>query len=255
MKTALITGGSRGIGLGIAKCLASEGVNIAINGVRDETQVAEVLDELRDFGVKVTYCQGNIGSATDRESILKSVINAFGHIDILINNAGVAPKERLDILDTNIESYDHVMDINLKGVFFLTQAVAKMMVLDKDIKHKKNKCIINISSVSATIASINRGEYCMSKAGMSMMTKLFATRMAQENIPVYEIQPGLISTDMTSGAKEKYDKLIDEGLTVQPRWGIPEDIGKVVVAMVNGLLPYSTGQVVTVDGGLLLQRL
>ncbi|MEQ9288164.1 MAG: 3-ketoacyl-ACP reductase [Cyclobacteriaceae bacterium] len=254
-KYAFVTGGSRGIGLGISKCLAAAGYQIAINGVRDESQVADAINELKSFGGDVLYCQGNIGLESDRLAIVTKIKENFGRLDVLVNNAGVAPKQRLDILETTNESYDHVMDINLKGTFFLTQSIAKLMLSTPDRNDQNPGCIINISSVSANTASINRGEYCMSKAGMSMMTALFATRLAAEGIGVYEVRPGLITTDMTSGAREKYDKLIAEGLTLQPRWGLPEDVGKVVVSMASGQLAYSTGQVVMVDGGLSIPRL
>ncbi|MEQ6119203.1 3-ketoacyl-ACP reductase [Reichenbachiella sp. MALMAid0571] len=252
-KYALVTGGTRGIGLGISVCLAKEGYNLAVNGVRNESDVSEVLDQLRTYGVDVIYCQGNLGLESDRHSILNKISKEFGQLDVLVNNAGVAPKERIDILNTTEESYDYVMSINLKGTFFLTQEAAGMMIAQKD--KEVQKCIINISSISATVASVNRGEYCISKAGMSMITALFATRLAEHNIPVYEVRPGLIATDMTSGAKEKYDKLIADGLTLQPRWGAPEDIGKVVASMAIGQLAYSTGQVIMVDGGLSIPRL
>lgn len=254
-KYAFVTGGSRGIGLGISKCLAAAGYQIAINGVRDESQVADAINELKSFGGDVLYCQGNISLESDRLAIVTKIKENFGRLDVLVNNAGVAPKQRLDILETTPESYDHVMDINLKGTFFLTQSIAKLMLSTTDRNDQNPGCIINISSVSANTASINRGEYCMSKAGMSMMTSLFATRLAAEGIGVYEVRPGLITTDMTSGAREKYDKLIAEGLTLQPRWGLPEDVGKVVVSMASGQLAYSTGQVVMVDGGLSIPRL
>lgn len=252
-KFALVTGGSRGIGLGICICLAREGYNLAVNGVRPESSVIDSLKELRSMGVNVIYCQGDIGKAEDRKAIVDKIKTEFGQLDVLINNAGVAPKVRKDILDLEEEGYDFVMDVNLKGTFFLTQELAKLMISSKPATGHKS--IINISSVSATTASVNRGEYCMSKAGMSMMTTLFATRLAENDIPVFEIRPGLIETDMTSAAKEKYDKLIAEGLTLQQRWGSPEDVGKVVASMATGQLAYSTGQVIMVDGGLSIPRL
>ncbi|MDN5202337.1 3-ketoacyl-ACP reductase [Fulvivirgaceae bacterium BMA10] len=255
MKYALITGGTRGIGLGIARSLANEGYALALNGVRKEQEVVEVINELKSLTSPVIYCQGNIGEENDRHSILEKVMNEYGQLDILVNNAGVAPKQRQDILDTTEDSYDHVMDINLKGTFFLTQQAAKIMLLHKEENDSARKCIINISSVSATFASTNRAEYCISKAGMSMITSLFATRLAKHDIPVFEIRPGLIATDMTSGVKEKYDKLIANGLTLQPRWGTPEDVGKALVSLVKEQLAYSTGQVIMVDGGLSIQRL
>ncbi|PCJ95243.1 MAG: 3-ketoacyl-ACP reductase [Flavobacteriaceae bacterium] len=251
-KNVLITGGSRGIGLGIAKELAKIGCNLAINGVRPLEQVTSVIEELSQFGTQVIYCQGDISSAIDRDKIITATLQNFKQIHVLVNNAGIAPKKRLDLLETTEESYNIVMDINLKGTFFLTQKVANHMIAtSSDI----DSCIINISSISAAMASINRGEYCISKAGMSMLTKLYATRLGEHNIPVYEIQPGIIETDMTSAVLEKYQKIVKEGLNIQPRLGKPEDVGKAVLALVEGKFPYSTGQVLVVDGGLTLPRL
>lgn len=252
MGVALVTGSSRGIGLGIAKALANEGWNLAINGMRPEEHVEEVLAELRALTDKVIYVRGNIASAEDRSSMVSKTMDELGPIQVLVNNAGVAPLERLDILETTEESYDRVMGINLRGAFFLTQLVSNQML---DIADKTSCCIVNVSSISATIASISRGEYCISKAGLSMVTQLFATRLGAEGIPVYEVRPGVTATDMTGPVKEKYDRLIAEGLTVQPRWGFPEDVGKAVASLVRGDFPYSTGQVIMVDGGLTIPRL
>ncbi len=254
-KVALVTGGSRGIGLGIAKQLAENGFDLAINGMRDESDVDDVLESLSNAGVRVIYCQGNIGSEDDRQSILTNVREKLGSLNVLVNNAGVAPKERLDLLETTTESYDRVMDINLKGVFFLTQAAANWMLEQKASNKEFEGSIINVSSISATIASINRGEYCISKAGIGMVTQLFAVRLGAEGIPVYEVRPGIIRTDMTSGVQEKYDKLIAEGLCLQPRWGLPKDVGLAVTSLAKGDFPYSTGQVIMVDGGLAVNRL
>ncbi len=254
-KNILITGGSRGIGLGIAKELAKGGCNLAINGMRQEEQVTEILQELKNLGAEVVYCQGDISSASDRSKIIQTALNKFENIHVLVNNAGVAPKLRLDLLALTEESYDHVMSTNLKGPFFLTQEIAGHMVASKSTDADFQACIVNISSISATIASTTRGEYCISKSGMSMMTKLFAVKLGEYNIPVYEVRPGVIETDMTSGVLEKYQKLIAEGLTIEPRMGLPEDIGKVVSALVEKRIPYATGQVITVDGGLSLPRL
>jgi len=256
MKTALVTGGSRGIGLGIVRALAGEGYNLAINGVREESEVTVLTRQLqKEYGIEVIYCQGNVGSEGDRKKIFDKVISHFGGLNVLINNAGVAPKNRLDVLDIGEEDYDYVMDINLKGVYFLTQQFARQMILDKEKDSSFEGCIVTISSVSAVLASINRGEYCLSKAGLSMMTKLMAVRMAAVDIPVYEIQPGVIATDMTEKVQEKYDKMLSEGLTLQKRWGTPEDIGKIVAALVRGDLPYCTGQVISPDGGMMVGRL
>jgi 3-oxoacyl-[acyl-carrier protein] reductase len=254
-KTALVTGGSRGIGLGIAIALAKEGIDLAINGIRTEEQVEDTLETLRGFGVQVIYCQGDIGSRASRDVILEKVKYQFGHLNFLVNNAGVAPKERKDILENSEESFEFVLDTNLKGPYFLTQSVAKWLIEQKQSDVNFVSSIINISSISATVASTNRGEYCLSKAGISMMTKLFATRLGEINIPVYEIRPGIITTDMTSSVKEKYDEMFKEGLSLQRRWGLPEDVGKAVAALVRGEFPYSTGSVFVVDGGLTIRRL
>ena len=253
-KVALITGGSRGIGLGIAQHLAQEGWNLAINGMRPEDQVAS-LAELRSTGVEVVYCQGNVGTVAGRQAIIDKVMATFGHLNVLVNNAGVAPRERKDLLEMSEESYDRVMDINLKGAFFLSQMAAKSMIQAKKTDAGFPAYIINVSSISATVVSVNRGQYCISKAGMSMVTQLFAARLGAEGIPVYELRPGVTHTDMTAVVKEKYDKLIAEGLCVTPRWGYPEDVGKAVAALVRGDFPYSTVQVVMIDGGLTIPRL
>jgi NAD(P)-dependent dehydrogenase (short-subunit alcohol dehydrogenase family) len=254
-RVALVTGGSRGIGFGIAKHLAKNNFDIAINGVRQETEVAEVLKEVRNAGANVIYCQGDVSSTEDRRKILQQVEKYFGKLNVLVNNAGVAPKERKDILETTEESFDRLIATNLKSTYFLTQQAANWMIEQKKADASFQSCIINISSISATIASVNRGEYCVSKAGLSMVTQLFAVRLGEFDIPVYEVRPGVIYTDMTAGVKEKYDKLIEEGLIVQNRWGYTDDVGKAVSALALGNFPYSTGQVIMIDGGLALPRL
>lgn len=255
IKTALITGGSRGIGLGVARELAAEGFHLAINGIRPPEAVVDVLDELKKTGVEVMYTRGDISVGHDREEIFREVISRFGRLNVLVNNAGIAPRERKDILEASEEVFDEVIDTNLKGPYFLTQLFARHMVEIKQADPSFKGCIINISSVSASVASINRGEYCISKAGIAMATKLWAARLGEFDIPVYEIQPGIIETDMTSGVREKYDRLFEQGLSIQRRWGTPADVGKVAAAMAAGMLPYSTGQVVMVDGGMTLRRL
>ncbi len=254
-KTALVTGGSRGIGLGIATALAQEGWDVIINGVRPEEGVAEVLNDLRRFGTEISYAQGNIAEAADRQRIVDTCYAEGRQLNLLVNNAGVAPNVRLDLLETTEESYDRVMEINLKGPFFLTQAIANRMLASRNSDPDFTAVIINVGSISATVASINRGEYCIAKTGIGMMTQLFAVRLGAEGIPVYEVRPGVTKTDMTSAVTEKYDKLIEEGLCVQPRWGYPEDIGKAVSSLARGDFPYSTGQVIMVDGGLTVSRL
>ncbi len=254
-QTAFITGGSRGIGLGIAKELAKAGFNIAINGVREKESVQPVLDELTALGIKADYVPGDVSGKQSREKMLGEVLNIFGHLNVLVNNAGIAPKERKDILEATEESFDNLINVNLKGPYFLTQQVANYFVGEKKKDTMFPCCIINISSVSATVASVNRGEYCISKAGIAMATKLWAARLGEFNIPVYEVQPGIIKTDMTAGVVEKYDKLFAGGLAIQSRWGLPEDVGKAVKALASGDFPYSTGQVIMVDGGQTVQRL
>jgi len=252
---ALVTGGSRGIGFGVAKTLASQGYDLAINGMRPEEQISAALDELRAEGVEVLYVPGDIGSTEDRKRMINSVREKFGRLNWLVNNAGVAPKQRLDILETTEENYDFVVNTNLRGAFFLSQLAARWLVEQKESDSSFSGGIINVSSISATVVSVNRGEYCIAKAGLSMTTQLFAARLGEYQLPVFEVRPGVIKTDMTSGVTDKYDKLIAEGLCVTPRWGFPEDIGKVVGALASGDFPYSTGQVVMVDGGLTIPRL
>jgi len=254
-RVALITGGSRGIGLGIAEQLANNGFDLAVNGMRSSNETGDVIEKLKRFGNDVIYCQGNISSSADRENIIREVKQHYGRLHILVNNAGVAPKERRDILDTTEESFDDVMSVNLKGIYFLMQRAANWMIDQRKNDNGFKGCIVNISSISATVVSVNRGEYCVSKAGLGMATQLFAVRLGEFGIPVFEIRPGIIQTDMTSGVKEKYDKLIDEGLCVQKRWGLPEDVGKVVASLAKGDFGYSTGQVIMVDGGLTIPRL
>ena len=254
-RVAFITGGSRGIGFGIATQLARNGFDIAINGIRSFEAVTDTIEELKSFGSEVIYCQGDISSAADRQRMLKEIETSFGRLHILVNNAGVAPKERKDILEATEESFVHLITTNLQGPYFLTQAVANWMISQQKKDAAFKGCIINICSISSTIASVNRGEYCVAKAGLSMATKLFASRLGEFNIPVYEICPGIIHTDMTSGVIEKYDKLIASGLTIQERWGETEDVGKAVAALALGYFPYSTGQTFMVDGGLTVPRL
>lgn len=255
MKTALITGGSRGIGFGIAESLAKDGFNLAINGVRKEEKVTEILDQLRAYGIKVIYCQGDISNSVSRGNIINEVKRQFGQLNVMVNNAGVAPKERNDILVASEESFDYVIGTNLKGTYFLSQLAANWLIDQKKADTNFSGCIINVTSVSSTVASTNRGEYCIAKAGLSMVTQLYAARLGEFEIPVYEIRPGVIATDMTSGVKQKYDKMFSEGLAIQERWGVPEDIGKAAAGLARGDFPYSTGQVIMVDGGMTLQRL
>jgi 3-oxoacyl-[acyl-carrier protein] reductase len=254
-RVALVTGGTRGIGLGIAKRLILDGFAVMLNGVRPEESVADVLKELRDGGATVAYCAGDVADAAARANLISATRASFGALHVLVNNAGVAPKVRADILDASEESYDWVMDVNLKGPYFLTQLAARWMVEQAKADAAWRGSIINVNSISATVVSVNRGEYCVSKAGLAMATGLWAARLGEFGIPVYEVRPGVTATDMTAGVTEKYDKLIADGLCVTRRWGYPEDVGKAVAALARGDFPYSTGQVILVDGGLTLPRL
>jgi 3-oxoacyl-[acyl-carrier protein] reductase len=254
-KIALITGGTRGIGLGIATELAKTGFNLALSGKREQIAVREVLEELEGHGCEVAYFKSDVSVTDERLYLLEAVIKRFGKVNVLVNNAGIAPSERRDILDATEESFEEVLHVNLQGPYFLTQLVANQMIEAKKQVPDEFFCIINVSSVSALFASVNRGEYCISKAGIAMATKLWSTRLGEFDIPVYEIQPGVIRTDMTSGVQKKYDLLFQNGLAIQSRWGLPSDVGKVAAAMATGSMPYSTGQVVMVDGGMSIPRL
>jgi 3-oxoacyl-[acyl-carrier protein] reductase len=255
-QTALITGAGRGIGFAIAEHLAAEDHNIAIMDIHEESVVAEAIKQLENAGADVLYCRADVSSAEDRARTLEAVKEKFGRLDVLVNNAGVAPRVRADILEATEESYEWVMKINLQGPYFLTQSAANWMVEQKQADDTFKGCIVNIASMSSTVASPSRGEYCVSKAGMSMMTQLFAVRLGEYNIPVYEIRPGIIKTDMTAVVTEKYDKLIlEDGILVQSRWGLPNDIAKTAAMMVRGDIAYSTGQIITIDGGFTLPRL
>jgi NAD(P)-dependent dehydrogenase (short-subunit alcohol dehydrogenase family) len=254
-RVALVTGGSRGLGLGIARSLADDGFDLAINGLRDEAQVADALDTLRKVGSVVHYCRGDVARTGDRQAIIDSVRSKFDRLDVLVNNAGVAPLVRTDILEATEESYDRVMGINLKGPYFLTQLAAKWMVEQKNSDSAFRGVVINVTSVNATEASINRGEYSLSKAGMAMATQLWACRLAEFGIPVFEVRPGIISVGMSMQVKEKYERLIENGLTVENRWGKPEDVGRAVAMLARGGLTYATGNVLKIDGGLTIRRL
>ena len=248
-KTAIITGGAGGIGFGTAQQLAADGFNIAIFDIRDESVVGDKLAQLDAAGSDTLYYCGNIACVEDCYAFVEKVVEKYHKIDVLVNNSGVAPKVRADILETNEESLDYVFGVNIKGTFFMTQAVARRMVEQND------GIIINISSISAYTSSVNRPEYCMSKSAVSMMTALFADRLAAHGIRVYEIRPGVIRTDMTAPVTEKYDRLIADGVFPIERWGYPEDVAKAVAAFANGAFPYSTGEIINVDGGFHLRRI
>lgn len=252
---ALITGGTRGIGLGIAKKLASEGYDLAVNGVREESAVSAVLEELRASGQRVVYCQGDVSDLASHATILEAAVSELGQVNVLVNNAGVAPKVRADVLEMGEESWDRVLGINLKGNVFLAQRLANYFLTQRKETPDFEASIVNINSVSATMVSVNRGDYCVSKAGLAMATQLFAVRLGPEGIPVYEVRPGVTRSDMTAGVQAKYDQLIADGLCPQPRWGEPEDVAKAVYALVKGDFAYSSGHVFHVDGGMTISRL
>lgn len=254
-KIAIVTGASRGIGKAIAVQLAREGYTIAAIGSSEPEKIEQSLKDIRELCPELYYFKGSIASGEDRNAFISSVMERFGRIDLLVNNAGVAPKIRKDILETTEESMDYVLDINLKGTFFLTQLAARTMAEEKKNDSGIRPKIINISSVSAYTSSTQRGEYCISKAGISMVTKLFADRLAEYGINVYEIRPGIIMTDMTSTVKDKYDQMINNGLTPIKRWGFPEDVANAVSVLASDKLCFSTGDVINVDGGFHLRRL
>ncbi|MBQ9874904.1 MAG: 3-ketoacyl-ACP reductase [Thermoguttaceae bacterium] len=256
MKVALITGGGRGIGAGIADALAAESWNVAFCGrTEPEKMKARVAELEKKHDVRALYVQCDVSNRDDRRATFARVLEEFGSLNALVNNAGVAPLVRADIMEATEESFDRVMNINLKGPYFLTQLVANYMAEQKKKDPNFSATIVNVGSVSATVASVSRGEYCLSKAGVGMATLLWAVRLAEFGIPVYEIRPGIIKSDMTSAVTAKYDKLIAEGLTLQPRWGLPEDVGKAVASLLRGDFPYSTGQTINVGGGMEIGRL
>jgi len=259
---AIVTGASRGIGKGVAKELASLDYDLVVNyfdftaeGKPDDSKALQTQKEIKGLGAACEILRGDISSSEDRNSLVALAKSTFGRCDMLMNNAGVAPSKRLDLLEATEESFDRVLGINLKGPYFLTQKVANWMIEQKKANPERAYRIVSTGSISSYTSSPARGEYCVSKAGISMMTKLYADRLAEYGIGVFEISPGIIMTDMTSVVKDKYDKLIAEGLTPIQRWGLPEDIAKAVGAIAEGRLDFSTGQVINVDGGFHLRRL
>jgi 3-oxoacyl-[acyl-carrier protein] reductase len=260
---SLITGASRGIGRGIALELAKLSHDLVINYAGNAEAARKTADDCVAAAagktIRAEICQADISVGTDRAKLIAFTREKFGRLDLLVNNAGVAPNVRADILDAGEESFDRLIAINVKGPYFLTQLAAKWMIEQTQSTHHAPRAtlpkIITISSISAYTASTNRGDYCVSKAALSMLTPLFAARLAQHGINVYEIRPGIIATDMTGAVKEKYDKLIADGLTPIQRWGTPEDIGRAVSAIAGDAFPFSTGEVINVDGGFHLRRL
>ncbi len=254
-KVALVTGGSRGIGLAIARALGSSGFRLALCGRRSEQEVAPQLDALRQEGMTVLYVRSDVGQSQARRDLVRTVRDELGALHVLVNNAGMAPRVRADLLEATEESFWEVLRTNLAGPYFLTQQCAIWMLEQQQVDSAWSGCIVNISSMSAVVASVNRGEYCLSKAALSMATKLWATRLGEFGIPVYEVRPGVVRTDMTAAVEDAYSALLQSGLTIERRWGVPEDVATAVAALVGGQIPYSTGHVVWIDGGLTVQRL
>jgi 3-oxoacyl-[acyl-carrier protein] reductase len=254
-RVALVTGASRGIGRGIALTLGAHGWAVAINYRSSAEAAEEAAAQIRAAGGDAMTISADVAALDEHQSMLDAITNAYGRLDLLVNNAGVAPRQRRDLLEMTEDSYDEVMNINLKGPLFLTQHAANLMISLLREEKIPAACIINIGSISAYTASVSRGEYCIAKAGMGMMTALFADRLAEYGINVYELRPGIIETDMTHGVKSKYDDLIDGGLTPIRRWGKPDDIASATLALVEGYFPFSTGEIINVDGGFHIRRL
>lgn len=259
-RVALVTGAARGIGRGITLELARVGFDVAIDDIGiDPSDLAqgayEVKAAVEQLGRRAAVIEADVSQGDDRQRLVAQASQELGGIDLLVNNAGVAPKQRVDVLQSTQESYDRVMNINLRGPFFLTQLVANQMIHRRRQGCKSPMAVVFISSISAYTSSTSRAEYCISKAGLSMVRALYADRLAEHDIGVYEVRPGIILTPMTQAVKDKYDKLIAEGLLPQKRWGQPDDVGKAVAAIALGYLNYSTGQVIEVGGGFGLRRL
>lgn len=254
-RVALVTGAASGIGLGIASRLAEEGWRLALSGSRSPQRAAPALEQVRAKGAEVVYLQGDVSGSETRAALIADTLEAFGRIDALVNNAGITSPDRRDFLDASEDSFDRVIAVNTKAPYFLAQLAAKAMIEQRSREPEFRGCIINVTSVSASVVSTNRGDYCISKAGLSMANRVMAARLGNEGIDCFEIRPGLILTDMTAVAKDKYDRLIADGLTIEQRWGTPDDIGRVVAALLRGDLPYSTGQVLNVDGGMTIETL
>lgn len=255
VRTALVTGGTRGIGLGIARALAREGWNLALCGMRPEADVVPALHALQQSGSTVSYDVVDISSREQRTRFVQAVRARHGALNAVVNNAGRAPRQRADILEAREDSFEELIRINLQGPYFLTQALAREQVTRRKADSTFRAAIVFVTSVSADMASTTRGDYCITKAGLSMAARLFAVRLAGHGIPVYEVRPGIIETDMTAGVREAYDTRIAEGLVPEQRWGTPEDVGRIVAALLRGDAPYATGTIVNVDGGLSLPRL
>ncbi|MFI6758268.1 3-ketoacyl-ACP reductase [Micromonospora sp. NPDC050417] len=253
---AVVTGGSRGIGRGIVLSLAGAGYDVVVNYASNADAAREVGKEVEARGGQAHLVRADVAQRTDRRTLIDQTVATFGRLDLLVSNAGVAPAVRADLLEAEEESFDRLIEINLKGPYFLVQLAARTMIEQQAAGIVSNPKIVIVSSISAYTASVNRGDYCVSKAGLAMTAQLYATRLAEHGINVYEIRPGIIETDMTGGVKDRYDDLIlNQGLTPIRRWGQPEDVGRAVVAVATDLLPFSTGQIIDVDGGFHLRTL
>ena len=252
---ALVTGASRGIGRAIAVELASAGYDIVVNFVSRPEAAEETAALIADEGRETLLAQADISSTEDRASMIEETRSRFGRIAVLVNNAALAPRERVDLLESSEEHYDRTLDVNRKAPFFLTHSIARWMGEERLADPDRKLYIVNIASLSEYTSSVLRGDYCLAKAGLGMLTSLFADRLGEHNIPVNEIRPGIIATDMTAGAKEKYDKLFAEGLTPFRRWGQPEDVARAVRALVGGDFDFATGSAIDLDGGFHLHRL
>ena len=254
-RAALVTGGTRGIGLGIARALARDGWDLVISGQRSADAVADVVHDLQSCGGSVDYVAADISQPAGRTAIHDRVRSSHGVVHALVNNAGRAPRVRADIIDATEESFEEVLRTNLQGPYFLTQAIARDMIERAAQDREFRAAIVFVTSVSAEMASPNRGEYCVSKAGLAMAARLFAVRLAPAGIPVYDVRPGIIATDMTAAVKDTYDRRIADGLVPEGRWGEAQDVGRAVCALLRGDLPYATGSVIHLDGGLSIPRL
>jgi len=255
---SLVTGAGRGIGRGIAVELAKLGHAVVVNYAGNAGAAEECLRLVREAGGDGITARADVSVSTDRERLVQETLDAYGRIDLLVNNAGVAPSVRADLLEASEESFDRLINVNLKGPYFLTQLVARRMI--EQVRREGVSAvglprIVTVTSISAYAASVNRGDYCVAKAGLAMMTALYAERLAEYGVNVYEVRPGVIATDMTEGVKEKYDRMIDQGAWPIRRWGQPEDVGRAVAAIARGDFPYSTGEVINIDGGFHLRTL
>lgn len=252
-RLAIVTGGRRGIGRAIAYRLADAGFNLLINDVVADATLNETLSGIRERGARVEFVHADIADIAGHQTLSNAAYEHFGRLDVLVNNAGIQVRQRGDLLDITPERFDEIMNVNLRGNFFLTQHVSQRML--NDGQPTTGRTIVILSSSNAELVSIEKGEYCVSKSGLSMTAKLFAVRLAQAGIAVFEIRPGLIRTDMTAEVRDKYGALIDQGLSPIRRWGEPDDIGRTVTTLVSGLIPFATGIAVDIDGGLLIPRL